>query len=90
MKDAYITKQRTVFDAFMELRADVPATGKFARFCGVPLLFSVVIGTGSLLLPIKGGVSIESFLVFAFIGFAAGFAVTGAVFRMLRRAGLFW
>lgn len=90
MKDAYITKQRTVYDAFMELRADVPATGKFARFCGVPLLFSVVVGIGSLLLPIQGGVSIESFLVFAFIGFAAGFAVTGTVFRMLRRAGLFW
>lgn len=90
MKDAYITKQTTVYDAFMELRADVPPAGKVIRFLGIPLVFSVVIGIASFLLPIEGGAGIESFLVSAFIGFAAGFAATGIVFRMLRRAGLFW
>lgn len=90
MKDAYITKQSTVYDAFMELRAAVPPAGKMVRFVGIPMVVSVVIGIASLLLPIEGGAGIESFLVFAFIGFAAGFAATGVVFRMLRRAGLFW
>jgi hypothetical protein len=90
MKDAWLTKRTTVYDAFMELRAEVPFAGKFARFCGIPLIFSVVIAIASLLLPIEGGAGIESFLVFAFIGFAAGFSASGVLFRMLRRNGLFW
>ena len=88
-----VTKESTLRDVFVEMRAAVPTSGKAVRFAVIPLIFGIAAATAAFLAPMKDPDSVNYPAMLAIcggLGCGAGYFVSRQVFKILRRLGYFW
>lgn len=93
MDEVMVTKQSTLRDVFVEMRAAVPVSGKVVRFAVIPLIFGIAAATAALLAPMKDPDSVNYPAMLAIcggLGCGAGCFVSRHVFKIFRRMGYFW
>ena len=93
MDEVMVTKQSTLRDVFVEMRAAVPMSGKVVRFTVIPLIFGVAAATAAFLAPMKDPDNVNYPAMLAIcggLGCGAGYFVSRNVFKVFRRMGFFW